>query len=329
LQRGSSRALAVEERPDTSLACPACGGAGSPADGAVPLDYEYGVRPARRFAFLGCVDCQSEWLSPRPEPDEVLGFYPAGYHAYHDDHGVVASILVSLRARLRARQYGRLLPATGGWLFDVGAGDCRHFAELARHPGVRFAGVEINPQMAARARAHGYDVEPGMLEQIDLAPHLDRYHVVSMNHVLEHVLDPGEVLRRVWRILKPGGWVVGQLPTLSSWEHRAFGAVWAGYHFPRHLQLFSRSGLVRLFAGNGFTDVRVRSTPHVQTALSMQNWLVSRGLRTRLRFGRAPFFGPLLLLSLPVELAAFALDRSGVVDFVARRPDATYRAGDV
>ena len=109
---------------------------------------------------------------------------------------------------------------------------------------------------------------------------------------------------------------------VSTWEHRAFRGTWAGYHYPRHLQLFSRAGLTRLLADSGFVDVQLRSTPHAQTALSVQNWIVSRGWRPRLRFGRAPFFGPLLLLSLPIEVGAFLLDRSGVIDFSARRPDA-------
>jgi SAM-dependent methyltransferase len=322
--RPAGTASPAEARPDADAAgrCPACSGASSPV-AEVPLDYEYGVVPARPFGFQACAACGSQWLVPRPDARELLSFYPDGYHAYHDDHGAVASALVALRARLRARQYRGMLPADGGFVFDVGAGDCRHFAELSRTPGIRFAGVEINPTMAARARTAGYDVEAGTLEAMDLGRHLGRYHVVSMNHVLEHVVDAREVARRAWRILRPGGRLVGQLPTLSTWEHRAFGARWAGYHFPRHLQLFSRAGLARLLEEAGFVDVRVRSTPHVQTALSVQNWLVSRGLRARLRFGRAPFFGALLALSLPVELVALLLDRSGVVDFEARRPLAT------
>ena len=91
----------------------------------------------------------------------------------------------------------------------------RRFDELGRI-GFSFAGVEINPQMAARARERGYDVESGTLEAMDIERHVGRYDVVSMNHVLEHVEDPGEVLRRSFRLLKPGGWLIGQIPTVTS-----------------------------------------------------------------------------------------------------------------
>lgn len=276
--------------------------------------------PTRKFQFLACNECGSEWLDPRPDGAELISFYPAGYHAYNDDHGRLAAALVGIRARLRARQYRALLPASGGWLFDVGAGDCRHFAELSRLAGFSFAGVEINAAMAERARRQGYDVEPGTLEEMELERHLTRYDIVSMNHVLEHVLDPREAAHRAWRILKPGGHVIGQLPTRTSWEYRFFGSTWAGYHYPRHTQIFSRPALVRLLEEAGFINVRLKSAPHVQTALSAQNWLVSRGVPSGLRFGRARYFGALLLLSLPIELLAAFRDRSGVIDFEAQRP---------
>jgi 2-polyprenyl-6-hydroxyphenyl methylase/3-demethylubiquinone-9 3-methyltransferase len=78
-----------------------------------------------------------------------------------------------------------------------------------------------------------------------------------MNHVVEHVLDPREVVRRTFAMLAPGGHVIGQLPTRTSWERRAFGPAWAGYHFPRHLQIFSRPALTRLLEEAGFVDVRI------------------------------------------------------------------------
>lgn len=284
------------------------------------MDYEYGVETGRSFRILTCQSCETQWLYPRPEVEELVGFYPPDYHAYHDDHGLIASVLVAVRARLRARQYRSLLPPEGGALFDVGAGDCRHFRELSGTGHHRFAGVEIHPEMAERARAAGFDVETGVLEEMDIERHLRCYNAVSMNHVLEHVLDPLEVAQRTFRMLRPGGRLVGQLPTISSWEPRAFGGCWAGYHFPRHTQIFSRSGLTGLLESCGFEDVQIRSVPHVQTALSIQNWIVQQRGRAGISMGRASYFGLLLLASLPVEAIAFALNQSGVVDFEAVRP---------
>lgn len=302
------------------MLCLACGGIAEQVSLAEPVDYEYRVVPERAFRYLRCTACGSEWLDPRPTERELVAFYPDDYHAYNDDHGVVAGALVWLRAQFRGRRYGALLPRPEGALFDVGAGDCRHFEELGRAARWRFAGVEIQPELAERGRAAGYDIETGTLESIDIDRHRGAYDIVSMNHVLEHVLDPVEVVRRAYAILRPGGWLIGQLPTNSAWEAR-FGAAWAGYHYPRHLQVFSRRGLSRLIEEARFQRVDIRSAPHCQTAISVQNVLLARGNPLPLKHGRTPIYGGLLLATLPFEGVAWAFDRSGTVDFRAQKPE--------
>ena len=115
--------------------------------------------------------------------------------------------------------------------------------------------------------------------------------------------------------------MVGQLPTNSAWESRIFGSTWAGYHYPRHLQVFSRRGLKRLLERAGFSHAKITSTPHCQTAISVQNYLIHRGWKPHLQFGRAPLYGGLLAASLPFELAAFLCNRSGTIDFLAHKAE--------
>jgi SAM-dependent methyltransferase len=297
------------------MLCQACGGRAEAVSLERPVDYEYRVVPARSFRYLRCASCGTEWIDPRPSPDELVGFYPGDYHAYNDDHGLVAGMLVRARAQLRGRRYRALLPGDSGALFDVGAGDCRHFAELARVADWSFAGVEIQPALAERGRAAGYAIETGTLESIDIARHLGKYDVVSM----KHVLDAREVIARAFALLRPGGYLIGQLPTNSAWE-TGFGGTWAGYHYPRHLQVFSRAGLRRLIDSAPFRNVQISSAPHCQTAISLQNYLLARGVKLPLRHGRTPVYGVLLLLSLPFELVAWVFDRSGTVDFRAQKP---------
>ncbi len=174
--------------------CPICGGDTSSVSQAHPRDYEYGVVPAIRFRHLRCEGCRSACLDPRPTAAMLPAFYPDDYHAYHEDHGTVAGALVAMRARVRGRRYRALLGGrTPGRLFDVGTGDCRHFEDLRRYCDLECAGVEINPTMAARARDLGYDVTMSTLEEFDTSAAAGTFDLVSMNHVLEHVVEPDVV----------------------------------------------------------------------------------------------------------------------------------------
>src|ERR1039457_4239294 len=169
--------------------CPICGSARTWLYRTDVSDLEYFVVPPRDFTVQKCGSCGSEFLNPRPLESELPPFYPADYHAYNENHGGVARLLGQFRARPRARFSGRLIRNRPGRIFDVGTGDCRHFDELRRFLDLECAGIEIQPDIAAKGRARGYDVLEGTLETANLTDHVGKYDIVSMNHVLEHVVS--------------------------------------------------------------------------------------------------------------------------------------------
>ena len=299
--------------------CPICGSDRTRLYRTDVVDLEYFVVPPRDFDIQKCGDCGSEFLTPRPLEMELPPFYPSDYHAYNENHSGVARLLVHVRARSRARFYGRLIHSRPGHVFDVGTGDCRHFDELRRFLDLECAGIEIQPDVAAKGRARGYDVLEGTLETADLTDHVGKYDIVSMNHILEHVVHPHSMLERARDLLRPGGHVVGQLPTVSSWENKVFGHNWGGYHYPRHLQIPSKIGLSGLLEDVGFSSVKIRSAPHIQTTISLQNTLVRRGWRPPMHNGKTPAYGALLVAALPYETVAWLCDEGGIVNFQAQK----------
>jgi SAM-dependent methyltransferase len=325
LRHGIDTGLAqTEEIQDGEIkrlvTCPICGSERTSLYRSDVVDLEYFIAPPRPFAMQKCRSCGSEFLDPRPLESELPPFYPSDYHAYNHNHGAVARLLVQFRARSRARSYGRLIQGKRGRLFDVGTGDCRHFDELRRFLDLECAGVEIQPDVVTKGRSRGYDVIEGTLETADLVGHLGKYDIVSMNHVLEHVVYPRIMLERARDLLRPGGYLIGQLPTVSSWEKKLFGRNWGGYHYPRHLQIPSKTGLSELLEQVGFSSISIRSAPHIQTTISLQNTLVRRGWRPQMQNGKTPIYGLLLMAALPYESVAWGCDRGGIIDFQAQKP---------
>ena len=118
-------------------------------------------------------------------------------------------------------------------------------------------GLDLSPEAAAiAARENGVQV---VTETLAGACFPDAsFGVVTMFHVLEHVLDARAILTEVHRVLRSGGRVVLQVPNIDSWQSRLFGAKWRGLDVPRHIVDFSASSLQALLDSCGFVVERVR-----------------------------------------------------------------------
>ena len=98
-------------------------------------------------------------------------------------------------------------------------------------------GVEADENIRRVAERYGYKVHVGLFDPSLYEP--DSFDFVTMGQVIEHVRDPLETLRGVARILKPGGRAILSTPNRRGWGARLFGARWAHWHAPYHLQFFS------------------------------------------------------------------------------------------
>ena len=102
-------------------------------------------------------------------------------------------------------------------------------------------GVEADENIRRVADKFGYKVHVGLFDPDVYEENFFDY--VTMGQVIEHVTDPVETLRGVRRILKPGGTAILSTPNRSGWGAGLFGARWAHWHAPYHLQLFSLASM--------------------------------------------------------------------------------------
>lgn len=144
-------------------------------------------------------------------------------------------------------------PGPGARVLDIGCGNGSFLWQM-RSLGWQVCGVEPDPRAAAHARAAGLDVRDGLLQQQSFPEaHFDG---VTMTHVIEHLHDPMDTLRRCWRLLKPGGQLTLATPNLGSSGHQLFGADWLALDPPRHLLLFTEASLRRALTNCGFAVSR-------------------------------------------------------------------------
>jgi len=156
----------------------------------------------------------------------------------------------------------------GRRLLDIGCGT-GIFLQVARDRGWDCCGIDISPHAVELARGRlGVPIEAGKLENGLFAN--ERFDVVTMWDVIEHLDDPVKMLQEVYHRLNPGGLFIAETPdeeflvrTLVKLFYRA--GVGIAQFFPKyfyyqdHLFYFSLRSLSRLLQASGpFTIIKVQ-----------------------------------------------------------------------
>lgn len=225
---------------------------------------------SRGWPVSKCPVCGLVYLSERPTEaslevmysDDYYNRAEVGYGGYVENFTRYRSIfrgLFEARAQSLERFRGE------GRLLEVG---CAHgfLLDHLRRLGYTVTGVEASSVASRYARETlGLDVRRVPVEDAGFPD--GHFDVVLMLDVLEHLHRPGEVLREVGRILKPGGVLLVQCPwELTHWEEvlQAFlrGRRTGRIHpdaVPAHLYFFGPRTLDGILEAGGFRVVRRES----------------------------------------------------------------------
>ena len=151
------------------------------------------------------------------------------------------------------------IPAGVTSALDVGCGRGGFGATLrqALGPGARIVGIEPVASQAERARSAGFDeVVCDYFPTQDTS--LGTFDLVCFNDVLEHLVDPWQVLRETQDWLTPGGHVLAAIPNIQYWPAiiDLFNGRWdyteSGLMDRTHLRFFTRKTIVELFDQSGY-----------------------------------------------------------------------------
>ncbi|MAS91819.1 MAG: hypothetical protein CMO55_01380 [Verrucomicrobiales bacterium] len=244
---------------ETGERCRLCGG----GDFALHRQWDVGDywnQTSIPLTLWACRDCELVMLWPVPTAEE----YPGGgdwYSSQRVSKGRkywfktfrrrVQNKLIGTKTE---RFYKQCKQATSsGRFLDVGCG-VGPLLELAAGDFDEVVGIEPSPIACEEVRKKGFRVFEGMLDEVEVEQ--DYYDLITMDAVIEHVLDPIATIRQLYDALAPGGYLGMVTVKLEGPTNRKRGGGWNGYRHGWHTILFTQDTLQQCLTKVGFEEVK-------------------------------------------------------------------------
>ena len=236
------------------VACAMCGSAETePRPVFEGYDYEYRTCE-NRFRFVACSDCEHVYLSPRVRLEDIDRIYPRDYVVRVTEIEYPAFTPFRwLKLNVLDRGWNRKVISNlrpGARVLDIGAGfggNLTFLAELAPFPLKLFANdLKFEPEARSYLSDRGVTLIEGPIEDVQCR---EQFDAIICQQVIEHVVDPGRLVRWISDHLAPGGVVYLETPDLNGLSRYFFKNHWLTLHTPRHFHLFSRKALAACVRG--------------------------------------------------------------------------------
>ena len=239
--------------------CPLCGGE-KLSDKLVCTDR---LVSHRDFIIDECEDCKFHFTRNAPGKETIGSYYQSPDYISHTGGGrsfadILYGIARSIMLGSKLRTVNRLTQRRSGSVLDIGAGT-GHFVKKMLSHGWNAEGIEVSDD----ARKYASEVNGvSLFDSIsELSLVRGKYDAVTMWHVLEHIHEPGEMLRTIGERIKSGGILVIAVPNRMSADAKYYREDWAAYDVPRHLWHFDSKSLCSLVERHGFVRIATRRMP--------------------------------------------------------------------
>ncbi len=234
---------------EPGVTCPACGNLTRSA----AYRYLYRENVSR---LLLCSTCSLEFLRPLP----LAEITQRRMDSVDDAELFHSQVLRTLHHRLilqpEIRKVRKLLGKNDFSMLDIGCGT-GWISRIWAESGASVTGLEPSAPRAAIARERGLRVLSCYAEEMDGE---ERFDLIVIRHVIEHLEDPGEILRNLLPRLNPSGVLLVVVPNIDCIGRKLFDTDWT-WVLPWHCNFFNLKSLRVLLENRGFEVASIYQTP--------------------------------------------------------------------
>jgi 2-polyprenyl-3-methyl-5-hydroxy-6-metoxy-1,4-benzoquinol methylase len=186
-----------------------------------------------------------EMLVTCPVPSSLGAYYKsADYISHTDSTKTIFDKIYQIVKNYTLKQKCSLLNSfntESKTVLDFGAGT-GDFLKVCKKNNWKVLGIEPNIEARAIAKKKGIHLKENLSDIKN-----QKFDVITLWHVLEHVEDLKETIKTLNLLLKPEGRIVIAVPNFKSYDALFYKEGWAAFDVPRHLWHFSQTTIQKLF----------------------------------------------------------------------------------
>lgn len=195
------------------------------------------------WSFNHCLDCDSIYMHKRLKKSYINKAYHQYYTHSKNQPNPIKNFLSNILTMLNHNFLSDIDRKSAGKILDIGCGNGDLLNKL-KDPNWEKTGIEIDENARKEAYNNKIQVIEGgyrVLEDID-----EKFDVIIVSHVLEHVYDPKNLIRLAIKALNKDGEIWFQWPNPESELLKVYKHFWRGLEAPRHICLMSKKSFTNI-----------------------------------------------------------------------------------
>ena len=233
------------------------------------------VTTSNGFDIIECSQCGFKHINPIPTEEELEHIYKHEYYSKNKpnyiDNDLQDLAWWEMTYNHRYEIFESYIPFERRHLLDIGSGPGL-FLETGNKRKWITEGIEPNEKAADHSNGRGLAVK-NLMYNLETSKSLNKFDVVNLSLVLEHIAHPIKMIELVYNQLNDGGVICISVPNdfnpfqIVLSDHLGLKPWWVSP--PHHINYFNFDSLVSLLKRCGFEVVHKESTFPIDLFLLM------------------------------------------------------------
>lgn len=223
------------------------------------------------FPIVRCNECDFHFTQDIPDPKSIAPYYKSDNYVSHSDtqKGLFFKAYHYVRSYMLNKKKNLVQNVTSkkkGNLLDIGTGT-GYFPNKMINSGWSAEGIEQDPETRKYAADKFNFKVHNTPELYNLSP--NSFDAVTMWHVIEHVHDLNDCVKKIHTILKEDGKLIVAVPNHKSFDANYYASFWAAWDIPIHLWHFHPESMKKLMEKHQFKIEKIIPMPLDAAYVSM------------------------------------------------------------